>query len=377
MDQLPHFNQEQKDYVLEQLQTTTSYKNIAFFFSNEYPEYAAEMDEKLYLEKFRERCRHYVTDKRKPEYQIIKQGRAKFEETSCYHVLMTLPRYQVEERQRIYDKLRDMIDNMPRRTNQAESNRYGLFLSYIKTRQAVLNAYEQREIKRKKMEYSKPLFNDLQLPKVETREVTDQNGDNHRSSEDNKRRPLTTRKSEGRGEKMDQLPHFYQEQKDFVIECLQTKTPYKKIALIFLDFYPEYAAEMEEKLYLEKFAAKCRRYIADKRRPEAKIIQEGRIQGVPPTITHVLMTKRCYREEQRQEIYDELEVIEDKILRTTDQEELKRYRVLLPVMKTRLKVLDDYDRREMDREKMENSYKSEGHGITIPETVTVERHSGM
>ena len=355
MDQLPHFNQEQKDYVLEHLQTTTSYKNIAFFFRDEYPEYAAEMDEKLYLEKFRERCRHYVTDKRKPEYQIIKEGRAKFEETSCYHVLMTLPRYRIEESQRIYDKLRDMIDNMPRRTNQAESNRYGLYLSYIQTRMALISAYDRRELQRKKMEYS------------------NQNGDNHRSSEDNKPRPVTTGKSKGRGEKMEKLPHFNQEQKDFVIECLQTKTPYNKIALIFLNLYPEYAAEMEEKLYLEKFAAKCRRYVADKRRPEAKIIKEGRTQGVRPTITHVLMTKRCYREEQRQEIFDELEMLEDKILGTTDREELKRYTALLPLMKTRLKVLDDYDRREMDREKMENSYKSGGHGITIPETVEVER----
>ena len=90
-----------------------------------------------------------------------------------------------------------------------------------------------------------------------------------------------------------------------------------------------------------------------------------------PTIDHVLMTKRCYREEQRQDFYDELGEIEDNIRETTDPEKLKRYRVLLPVIKTRLKVLDDYDRREMDREKMENSYKSGGHGITIPETVTV------
>ena len=374
MEKLPHFNQEQKDYVLEQLQTTASYKDIAFLFLDNHREYDAKMPTDLFVKKFVQKCRDYVTDKRKPEYLIIKQGRAKLEEdTSCYHVLMTFPSYRMEEWREIFEKMKDMVENMGGATNRAELKRYKLILLYLEAQMAVLNAYDRRELQRKKMEYSNPSFN-LDLPVVETREVTDQNNEIHRSHEDNKRR---TGKSEGRGEKMEKLPHLNQEQKDFVIECLQTKTPYKKIALFFRDFSPEYAAEMEEELYLEKFAAKCRRYVADKRRPEAKIIQEGRTQGVRPTITHVLMTKRCYREEQRQEIYDELEEIVDKILETTDPEELKRYRVLLPVMKTRLKVLDDYDRREMDREKMENSYKSGGHGITIPETVTVERHSGM
>ena len=369
MDTLPPFNKEQKDYVLEYLQTTASYKHIAFFFIDNHREYDAKMPTDLFVKKFVQKCRDYVTDKRKPEYLIIKQGRAKLEEeTSFAHVWMTFPVYRLEQQQEIYEKMKDMVKNMRGATNRAESKRYKLIFSYLEAQMAVLNAYDQRELQRKKMEYSKPSSCNHNLSVVETREVTDQNDEIHRSHEDNKPRTVTTGKSEGRGEKMEKLPHFNQEQKDFVIECLQTKTPYKKIARIFFDFYPGYAAEMEEKLYLEKFAAKCRRYVADKRRPEAKIIKEGRTQGVRPTIDHVLMTKRCYREEQRQDMYDQLGMLVDEILETTDPEELKRYKALLPVIQTRLKVLDSYDRREMEREKIENAAKGRGHGITIPKT---------
>ena len=173
---------------------------------------------------------------------------------------------------------------------------------------------------------------------------------------------------------MDQLPHFNQEQKDFVIECLTTSTPYKEIGRVFSERYPDYAAEMDENLYLEKFAAKCRRYVADKRKPEYQIIKKGRAKASEDkTIQYILLNQRWYRDERRQQIVEEMRDIATASRSTTNPDELNGLKHALVALKAEVAVMDSYDRRELDREKMENSYKSGGHGITIPETVEVER----
>ena len=165
---------------------------------------------------------------------------------------------------------------------------------------------------------------------------------------------------------MDQLPQFTKAQKDLVIECLQTTTPYKEIALIFRDYFPEYAKDMDQDLFLEKFSAKCRRYVADKRRPEYLIIKEGRAKEEGETIDHVLMTKQRYREEQRQHIYEEMEALRLRALATSDKDESSSIKNALSILKAQLSLIDTYDKRVLDREKMEKAAKAQGHGITIP-----------
>lgn len=148
---------------------------------------------------------------------------------------------------------------------------------------------------------------------------------------------------------MDQLPHFNKEQKDFVIECLTTSTPYKEIARVFSERCPDYAAEMDENLYLEKFAAKCRRYVADKRKPEYQIIKKGRAKA---------SEERWYRDERRQQIVEEMRDIATASRSTTNPDELNGLKHALVALKAEVAVMDSYDRRELDREKMENSNRS-------------------
>ena len=62
------------------------------------------------------------------------------------------------------------------------------------------------------------------------------------------------------------LPKFTEEQREFVVEYLKMTVPYKDIAMQFRDLYPDFGAEIEEEVFIEKFTARCRQYVADKRK---------------------------------------------------------------------------------------------------------------
>lgn len=165
------------------------------------------------------------------------------------------------------------------------------------------------------------------------------------------------------------LPNFTEEQREFVVEYLIMIVPYKNIAMQFRELYPDFAPEVDNETYIEKFTARCRQYVADKRQKWAKIIAEAR-KEYRDSVDHVLVTHPRYRMEQRQATYDELGDIVEKMLATTDRDKLNSLKLAATVLVAKQKVIDTYEKGLRDQQKIDNAGGS-GNGITLP--VTEER----
>ena len=161
------------------------------------------------------------------------------------------------------------------------------------------------------------------------------------------------------------LPHFNEDENHFVLMCLsKTTMKYRDIALAFRQVYPEFAPEVPDSLFIEKFTRRCRNKVTDRRSKEAKIIAEGR-KGQRDSGDHVLLSMKKYRMEERQRLFDQLGELGEKAGETTDRDRLNSLKNALTAVKAQLAEIHAYERGLRDQEKIDNSGR--GGGIVLPE----------
>ena len=163
------------------------------------------------------------------------------------------------------------------------------------------------------------------------------------------------------------MPPMDDEQIEWCVEMLQTTAKYKDIAILFRDKFDWFAPDFDQETFCERFVPRLNDLVNNKRRPYAARIAEGRKKNQKST-DHVWMTHEVWRQEKRQEIFDEIESIAHEMRETTDADQLNSLKHALDAQKALLNVIGNYEKHLLNIEKLEKSGGS-GHGITIPETV--------
>ena len=162
------------------------------------------------------------------------------------------------------------------------------------------------------------------------------------------------------------IPAFDEEKQLWTVEMLQTTTPYREIAILFRQKFTEFAPDLDEDTFFKHFKPRLADYVSNKRRKWAGIIAEGREQN-KKSIDHVWMSHDNWREEERQEAYEEIKSIAQEMRSTTDADKLSSLKNALDAQKALLNTISNYEKHLLNIEKIEKSGGS-GHGITIPET---------
>ena len=75
MSEIPYFSEEQKGWVIDRLIAEQSYAQICDAFMREWPDFGGEAEPEEIRRTIRSRCKTYKTDARKPNHEIIEDGK--------------------------------------------------------------------------------------------------------------------------------------------------------------------------------------------------------------------------------------------------------------------------------------------------------------
>ena len=162
-----------------------------------------------------------------------------------------------------------------------------------------------------------------------------------------------SRKGSEQGENM-ALPNFTEDQEQFVVSWLIAFHDDRRIARDFLEFYPHFNGAVDKAECEQLIRSRCYQFRTDPKLPQYKIIREGR-KHRGDDCTHIPFTHKRWRDHKRQNIFDKLEDLTDRITAGEFQDNKKKAKLLIDCVLVRQKILDDYDKREATRRQLYES----------------------
>ena len=148
---------------------------------------------------------------------------------------------------------------------------------------------------------------------------------------------------------------FTDEELNWCVEMLQTELRYKEIFSLFRERFSEFEPELTDDTVYPPFRVRLKGYACDKRYKHYETIKKGREEN-RKTPYSVEMSDESWKERKRQAIFDEMEDLVDEM---PAKDKLNGYKILIG-------ILDNYDKHQLNIEKVKNSGKT-GHGFTLPE----------
>ena len=165
------------------------------------------------------------------------------------------------------------------------------------------------------------------------------------------------------------LPHLTPEQRGWIKERLIENQPHAKITKDFMKRHPDFGAGLPEAKVIQILRSRIKEMVSHgKERDE--ILSRRASTSDDQSVDHVPITHKRHRAELRQQAVDDLQDIRERLDsdKPISAEEYRRMRLKGGTAKELIQMLDSYERSEY----RESRALSAGHGITIPETVTVE-----
>ena len=150
------------------------------------------------------------------------------------------------------------------------------------------------------------------------------------------------------------LQKFTEAQECFVVSQLIAGKSYHCIARDFLEFFPHFFRAVDKAKCEQFIKARCYQFRKDPKTPQYKIIREG-MKHRGDDCTHIPFTHKRWRDHKRQNIFDELEDLTDRITAGELQDNKKKAKLLIDCVLVRQKILDDYDKREATRRQLYES----------------------
>lgn len=155
-----------------------------------------------------------------------------------------------------------------------------------------------------------------------------------------------------------------QEIKWCVIMLGTTRMSYEEIARLFVSEFPDFERELNNEIIILKLKQRLKDYRNKKDRPQYAEIKALQAESI--STSDAFMKDPDWREDERQDLYDQAKQIVEEIETTTDKDNLMRLKLALDGKKMLLNVVENREKHQLNREKMENAGKT-GHGFTLPE----------
>ena len=151
-----------------------------------------------------------------------------------------------------------------------------------------------------------------------------------------------------------------------VIMLGTTQMSYKEIATPFLSEFPYFEDHLDNEIKVKCLKSRLKDYKVNKRQKYYAEIQELRAESI--STSQAFMRDENWREDERQEAYDEIKSIAHEMRETTDADQLNSLKHASDQWWRIMNAIGNYDKHLLNIENLEKSGGA-GHGIIIPETV--------
>ena len=165
---MPPMDDEQIEWCVEMLQTTAKYKDIAILFRDKFDWFAPDFDQETFCERFVSRLNDLVNNKRRPYAARIAEGREN-NQNSTAHIWMTHANWREEERQAIYEEIKNIGQEMRQTADPEGLNSLKHALDAQKALFNVIGNYEKHQLNIDKLEKSGATGHGITIPETEER----------------------------------------------------------------------------------------------------------------------------------------------------------------------------------------------------------------
>lgn len=118
---MPDLDEEQREWCVEMLQTTTPPKEIAILFRDKFSWFAPDFELEPFCKRFTPKLHDLVRNKKRPYAAIIAKGR-EFNKKSVGHVWMTHDSWREEKRQEAVEEIEGIAREMRSTTDKETLN---------------------------------------------------------------------------------------------------------------------------------------------------------------------------------------------------------------------------------------------------------------